>query len=62
MILTNNRLIGRYKNRVTNKIVNIHKGRNMQRGTDHYYYLYRGGKIMISDKDFFELYEKVNVT
>jgi hypothetical protein len=57
--LSNIRELGRYKNTKTGKEYNIKKGRNMQRGTDLMFYLYRGVRQFISDRDFYSIYEKV---
>ena len=63
MKLSNIRNIGRYKNTKTNKKYNIKKGKNMQRGTDIIFYLYRGKRIIISDMDFYSVkYIKDNTT
>jgi hypothetical protein len=57
--LSNIRKLGRYKNTETGSEYNIKKGRNMQRGTDLIFYLYRGKRQFISDRDFYSIYEKV---
>jgi hypothetical protein len=44
--------VGRYENTKTGKLVNVKKGRNMQRGTDLLFYLYRGKRQFISDLEF----------
>lgn len=56
--LSNIRPLGRYKNTETNKEYNIKKGRNLQRGTDLIFYLYRNSRIFISDRDFYNIYKK----
>jgi hypothetical protein len=53
MKLSNIRSVGRYKNVATDKEVNVKQGRNLQRGTDHLFYLYRGKRQFISDRDFY---------
>lgn len=53
MKLTAIRDLGRYKNVVTGKSYNIKKGTRLSRGTDHIFYLYRGSRIYISDKEFY---------
>lgn len=59
MRLTNIRPLGRYKNTETNISYNMKKGRNMQRSTDHIFYLYRGKRMFVSDAEFYsDLYEK----
>lgn len=50
--------IGRFKHKVTLQTVNIKQGRNMQRGTDLYYYLFKGKRKFITDKDFYENWTK----
>lgn len=57
--LSNIRSLGRYKN-ADGKEVNVKKGRNTQRGTDVLFYLYRGKRIFISDKDFYGSFKKVS--
>ena len=57
--LTNVRSLGRYKNTKTGKEYNLKTGRNMQRSTDHIFYLYRGVRQFISDKDYYSLYKKI---
>lgn len=51
--------IGRYENTKTGKSVNIKKGRNMQRGTDLLFYLYRGKRQFISDLEFSKEWKRV---
>jgi len=51
--LTNIRGVGRYRNVDTGKEVNVKTGRNLQRGTDLLFYLYRGKRQYISDRDFY---------
>lgn len=58
--LTNIVPVGRYQNNVTLKKYNIRKGRNLQRGTDILFYLYRGSRIYISDRDFYDGHTKIN--
>lgn len=57
--LSNIRALGRYKNIETGKEYNIKKGRNPQRGTTLIFYLYRGTRQFISDRDFYSIYKKV---
>lgn len=52
------RELGRYKNIETEKEYNIKKGTNKQRGTDVIYYLFRGKRQFVSDKDFYSIYKK----
>lgn len=58
MKLTNIRELGRYKNIKTGKEYNLKKGTNCQRGTDLIFYLYRGKRVFISDRDFYEFHRK----
>lgn len=51
--LTNIRSVGRYRNVATDKEANLKIGRNLQRGTDLLFYLYRGKRQYISDRDFY---------
>jgi len=53
MRLSYNRILGRYINPETGRPVNVHTGRNMQRGTDLLYYLYRNKRVFITDRDFY---------
>lgn len=62
MKLNNIRSLGRYVNTETNKGYNIYKGASLTRGTDHIYYLYRGARVPIMDRDFYEKYKKVTPT
>lgn len=52
MKLSNLRIIGRYTNPETGRPVNVHKGRRMGYGTDHYFYLLRGRRVFIGDNEF----------
>jgi hypothetical protein len=56
--LSNIQELGRYKNTETGKDYNLKKGRNLQRGTDVIFYLYRGSRMFITDQDFYHKYEK----
>lgn len=51
--------LGRYKNTVTGKSYNLKKGRNLQRGVDLIFYLYRGKRQFITDYDFYHNHEKI---
>lgn len=58
--LTNIQPLGRYLNTETSKRYNLKKGRNMQRGTDLIFYLYRGQRQFVTDADFYSgKYEKI---
>lgn len=52
MKLTNIRKRGRYVNPITGRAVNVHVGRNAQRGTDNLYFLRSGKRVFISDCEF----------
>lgn len=56
--LSNIKPLGRYTNTETGKSYNLKKGRNMQRGTDHIFYLVSGKREFISDRDFYSIYKK----
>lgn len=62
MKLTMIRSLGRYKNIETGKCYNIKKGTRVSRGTDHIFYLYRGTRMYISDKEFYSdgKYQKID--
>lgn len=49
---------GRYTNKITGKSYNLKSGKNPLRGTTHIYYTYRGTRVFINDKDFYDNYEK----
>ena len=59
MKLRNIRNVGRYVDSNTNKSYNVKKGDRVGRATSHYYYLFRGSRVLINDKDFFDNYEKI---
>lgn len=61
MKLSNIKSLGRYMDTRTGKSVNIKRGRNMQRGTDILFYLYRGTRIIVSDYDFYHNMKKVEL-
>lgn len=58
--LSNIKELGRYKNTETNKVYNLKKGRDLARGVDLIYYLYRRQRQFISDADFYHKHEKIN--
>ena len=58
--LTNITNLGRYVNTETGHEYNLKKGRNKQRGTDLIFYLYRGKRQFISDKDFYSIYKNIS--
>lgn len=51
--------LGRYKNTITGKEYNVKKGRNMQRGTDVIFYLFKGKREIITDADFYSIYKQI---
>jgi hypothetical protein len=57
--LRETRILGRYKNAVTGKEYNIQKGTRVGRGTDVYYYLYRGKRQFISAEEYFKNHTKI---
>lgn len=60
MELSNIKNLGRYRNIITEKEYNVKNGYRKQRGTDHKFYLYRGNRIYINDRDFYLFYVKVS--
>ena len=59
MKLSNIKNLGRYRNIITKKEYNVKNGYRKQRGTDHKFYLYRGSRIYINDRDFYLFYVKI---
>ncbi len=59
MKLSNIRQIGRFENPQNKREYNVWKGRNMQRGTDHLFYLYMGKRMLISPADFYGKWKQV---
>jgi hypothetical protein len=59
--LTMIRELGRFREVQTGKEYNLKKDRNVSRGTDHIFYIYRGKRVFISDYDFYseKKYEKI---
>lgn len=58
MKLTNLRKVGRFRNKSTNKEVNIHKGKKPGYSTDTYFYLYMGKRIYISCQELSAEWER----
>lgn len=58
MKLSHIRPLGRFKDKETGKVVNVKKGRRVNRSTDILFYLYRGNRVIIPDRDFYENWEK----
>lgn len=57
--IVNRKNVGRFEDTATGRHVNVKKGRNKQRGTDHYFYMYRGSVVIIDDTDFHHNYKEV---
>lgn len=57
--LSNIRELGRYKNIVTLQEYNLKKGRVSQRSVDLIFYIYRGNRVFISDKEFYDKHIKI---
>lgn len=51
---------GRFKNTITGKSYNLKSGTRVLRGTTHIYYTYRGTRMFINDKDFYDNYKKID--
>ena len=58
MKLTRLRQLGRFKNPDTGRFVNVHKGDRVGYGDAWYFYLFRGKRQFISEKDFFDRWKK----
>lgn len=58
--MINIRNLGRFENTETGQKVNIKKGRNPQRGTDGYFFIRSGVRVMISDRDYHHNWEKIH--
>jgi len=52
--MTNIRKVGRFINPDTNRPVNVHKGRRVGRSTDHYFWILRGTRQIISQDEYFK--------
>lgn len=59
MKLRNIQHLGRFEDTQTGKQVNVKVGTLFDRGTDIYFYLYKGSRKVISTKDFFERYKQI---
>jgi SH3-like domain-containing protein len=59
MKLSNIRNLGRFHNKEQNKTVNIRTGRKVGYGVDLLFYLKSGSRVFVSDKDFYDNWEKV---
>jgi hypothetical protein len=59
MKLTNIRSYGRYRNRETNKAVNIKKGKKKGYGYDVLFYLRSGQRVFVSDRELRDDWERV---
>ena len=58
MKLTNLRNLGRYINPETKCPVNVHKGQKKGYSVEVLFYLYRGKRQFISDRDFYDKWVK----
>lgn len=59
MKLSNIRPVARMKNAETGQEVNMKKGRRAERGTDHYFYLLCGSRVLVSDFDISNKWKRV---
>ncbi len=57
--LANIRKLGRYQNNDSGRCVNIHIGRKVGYGVDVLFWLYRGKRNFISDRDFHDGWEQI---
>ena len=57
--LTQIRSLGRYRNKTTGKEYNMKTGRQLSRSTNVIFYLFRNNRMIISDSDFYNNYEKI---
>lgn len=57
--LTNIKELGRFTNSNTSKEYNLKSGYNSQRGIKKIFYLYRGKRMFVSDRDFYSVYKKI---
>ena len=53
MKLTNIKPVGRFRNTETGRLVNVKQGRKQGYGITILFYLHRGTRILISDRDFY---------
>lgn len=62
MRLSNVYSVGRYRNKETLKVVNVKSGRRVGRSVDVLFYLLKGKRVVINDREFYsdtwELVEK----
>jgi hypothetical protein len=59
MKLTRIRKYGRYINPLTGRDVNVHVGTQVNRSNSVLFYLYRGKRILITDRDFYHNWKAV---
>lgn len=57
--LSNIKDLGRFEHIETGKQYNLKKGRNLQRGIDLIFYLFRGKRQILTDMEFYNKYKKV---
>jgi hypothetical protein len=60
--ISNTKKLGIYKNTITGKEYDLRRGTNKQRGVDLIFYFNKGKRQFISDKDFYSIYVKCNIT
>ncbi len=60
MKLSNIKNSGRYRNLITGKEYNVKNGYRKERGTDLKFYLYRGSRVYLSDREFYQEHEKIS--
>ena len=58
--LTNIRKLGRYINNETGQKVNLHRGRNPKRSTDHTFFIRNGVRIFITCASFHHDWSKID--
>lgn len=58
MKIINRRLVGRYRNQA-GKEVNIYKAKKKGYGVDILFYFFKFSPVLISDKDFYDNWKKV---
>ena len=58
MVLKNIKQVGRYRNPNTKRFVNVKSGDKVGYGTTVLYYLRRGSRVIIGDKEFYSKWKK----
>lgn len=59
MKMSNIRPVARMRNEETGQEVNVKKGRRADRGTDHYFYTYRGERVFIADAEMSSKWKRI---